>query len=116
MPAATRKGDKCTGHDVCPPVPLVEHSPDAVLIRDDIFTLIVGVDFCPALFPVPQESHGFGRALRNFDNENTIMIAGTGIKVFLANFKSKHIQNLHKMTGGVWCGPCRCPFRIGSGG
>lgn len=28
MPAATRKGDQCTGHDTCPPVPLVEHSPD----------------------------------------------------------------------------------------
>ena len=28
MPAATRKGDQCTGHDACPPVPLVEHSPD----------------------------------------------------------------------------------------
>lgn len=28
MPAATRLGDNCTGHDSCPPVPLVEHSPD----------------------------------------------------------------------------------------
>lgn len=28
MPAATRKGDQCTGHDACPPVPLVEYSPD----------------------------------------------------------------------------------------
>lgn len=28
MPAATRKGDNCTGHDICPPVPLVESSPD----------------------------------------------------------------------------------------
>ena len=27
MPAATRNGDKCTGHDACPPVPLVECSP-----------------------------------------------------------------------------------------
>ena len=26
MPAATRKGDNCTGHDSCPPVPLVECS------------------------------------------------------------------------------------------
>lgn len=25
---ATRKGDYCTGHDNCPPVPLVEYSPD----------------------------------------------------------------------------------------
>jgi hypothetical protein len=74
------------------------------------------VDLRPALFPVPQESNGFGRAFRDFNDENTIMIAGAGVKVFLADFKSKHIQNLHKMTGGVWCGPCRCPFRIGSGG
>ncbi len=28
MPAATRKGDQCTGHDACPPAPLVEYSPD----------------------------------------------------------------------------------------
>ena len=28
MPAATRKGDQCTGHDACPPVPLVEYSPN----------------------------------------------------------------------------------------
>ena len=26
MPAATRKGDQCTGHDACPPVQLVEFS------------------------------------------------------------------------------------------
>lgn len=28
MPAATRRNDTCTGHDACPPVPLVEFSPD----------------------------------------------------------------------------------------
>ena len=28
MPAATRNGDQCTGHDACPPVPLVEYSPN----------------------------------------------------------------------------------------
>ena len=28
MPAATRQGDNCTGHDACPPVPLVECSAD----------------------------------------------------------------------------------------
>ena len=28
MPAATRRNDNCTGHDACPPVPLVEFSPD----------------------------------------------------------------------------------------
>lgn len=28
MPAATRQGDNCTGHDSCPPVPLVEFSPN----------------------------------------------------------------------------------------
>lgn len=28
MPAATRLGDNCTGHDSCPPVPLVEGSPN----------------------------------------------------------------------------------------
>ena len=28
MPAATRKGDQCTGHDACPPVSLVEYSPN----------------------------------------------------------------------------------------
>lgn len=28
MPAATRQGDNCTGHDACPPVPLVEGSPN----------------------------------------------------------------------------------------
>lgn len=26
MPAATRNGDQCTGHDACPPAPLVECS------------------------------------------------------------------------------------------
>ena len=25
---ATRQGDCCTGHDACPPVPLVEYSPN----------------------------------------------------------------------------------------
>ena len=28
MPAATRLNDNCTGHDACPPVPLVEGSPN----------------------------------------------------------------------------------------
>lgn len=28
MPAATRRGDCCSGHDSCPPVPLVGCSPD----------------------------------------------------------------------------------------
>lgn len=28
MPAATRQGDNCTGHDACPPVPLVSCSGD----------------------------------------------------------------------------------------
>ena len=28
MAQATRQGDNCTGHDACPPVPLVECSPD----------------------------------------------------------------------------------------
>lgn len=28
MPAATRNGDNCTGHDDCPAVPLVEYSPN----------------------------------------------------------------------------------------
>ena len=28
MPAVTRKGDQCTGHDSCPGVPLVSYSPD----------------------------------------------------------------------------------------
>lgn len=28
---ATRKGDCCTGHDDCPPVPLVECSPDVTV-------------------------------------------------------------------------------------
>ena len=28
MPAATRLGDSCTGHDACPPVPLAEGSPN----------------------------------------------------------------------------------------
>lgn len=31
MPAATRKGDNCTGHDACPPVPLVGCSPDVFI-------------------------------------------------------------------------------------
>lgn len=31
MPQATRKDDNCTGHDACPPVPLVEHSPDVFI-------------------------------------------------------------------------------------
>ncbi len=31
MPAATRKGDNCTGHDICPAVPLVEGSPNVFI-------------------------------------------------------------------------------------
>lgn len=31
MPAATRKGDGCTGHDACPPVPLAGGSPDVFI-------------------------------------------------------------------------------------
>ena len=31
MPAATRQSDCCTGHDACPPVPLVECSPDVII-------------------------------------------------------------------------------------
>lgn len=31
MPAVTRLNDKCTGHDACPPVPLVEGSPNVYL-------------------------------------------------------------------------------------
>lgn len=31
MPAATRQGDLCTGHDDCPPVPLAEYSPDVFI-------------------------------------------------------------------------------------
>jgi len=31
MPAATRQGDLCTGHDLCPAVPLVECSPDVII-------------------------------------------------------------------------------------
>lgn len=31
MPAATRQGDNCTGHDSCPAVPLVECSSDVII-------------------------------------------------------------------------------------
>ncbi len=31
MPSATRKDDCCTGHDGCPPVPLIEYSPDVIV-------------------------------------------------------------------------------------
>ena len=31
MPAATRLNDNSTGHDVCPPVPLVEGSPNVII-------------------------------------------------------------------------------------
>ena len=31
MPAATRQSDCCTGHDACPPVPLVECSPNVII-------------------------------------------------------------------------------------
>lgn len=31
MPAATRQGDNCTGHDACPPVPLVSFSPNVII-------------------------------------------------------------------------------------
>lgn len=31
MPAATRLNDNCTGHDACPPVPLVEGSPNVFI-------------------------------------------------------------------------------------
>lgn len=31
MPAATRQGDNCTGHDACPAVPLVEFSPNVYI-------------------------------------------------------------------------------------
>ena len=31
MPAATRIGDNCTGHDACPSVPLVDGSPNVFI-------------------------------------------------------------------------------------
>ena len=31
MPAATRLGDNCTGHDACPPVPLVTASGNVII-------------------------------------------------------------------------------------
>lgn len=31
MPAATRQGDNCTGHDACSPVPLVSFSPNVII-------------------------------------------------------------------------------------
>ena len=31
MPAATRQNDNCTGHDACPPVPLVTYSPNVII-------------------------------------------------------------------------------------
>lgn len=31
MPEATRLNDSCTGHDACPPVPLVEGSPNVYI-------------------------------------------------------------------------------------
>lgn len=31
MPAQTRLGDNCTGHDACPSRPLIEGSPDVVV-------------------------------------------------------------------------------------
>lgn len=31
MPQATRLGDTNTGHDLCPPVPLIEGSPDVFI-------------------------------------------------------------------------------------
>ncbi len=31
MPKATRLNDNCTGHDSCPPVPLVEGSPNVII-------------------------------------------------------------------------------------
>lgn len=31
LPAATRRGDNCTGHDGCPAVPLVEASDDVII-------------------------------------------------------------------------------------
>lgn len=31
MPAATRQGDNCTGHDACPPVPLVSCSSNVII-------------------------------------------------------------------------------------
>lgn len=31
MPAATRLNDNSTGHDACPPVPLVEGSPNVII-------------------------------------------------------------------------------------
>lgn len=33
MPAATRLNDNCTGHDACPPVPLIEGSPNVYINR-----------------------------------------------------------------------------------
>lgn len=31
MPAQTREGDNCTGHDACPPRPLVSGSPNVIV-------------------------------------------------------------------------------------
>lgn len=31
MPEATRLNDNCTGHDACPPVPLIEGSPNVII-------------------------------------------------------------------------------------
>lgn len=31
MPAATRQGDNCTGHDACAPTPLAEGSPNVFI-------------------------------------------------------------------------------------
>lgn len=31
MPAATREGDLCTGHDACSPMPLVTYSPNVFI-------------------------------------------------------------------------------------
>ena len=44
---ATRQGDCCTGHDSCPPVPLVEFSPDVNINGRVVPTLDTRMVFPP---------------------------------------------------------------------
>lgn len=53
MPAVTRKGDQCTGHDSCPGVPLVSFSPDVFANKLNVGRVLVtpmkamGVSYTP---------------------------------------------------------------------
>ena len=70
-----------------------ENGGHAVPFGDDILPVVVRVNLRPALLAVAAESNGFRRALDDLHHENTVVIAGAGGEIFLANLKSSHLVN-----------------------